>query len=463
MMPPKGYIDTYLECLVKKFRRFVNDEYEIEIHGLNRFIQQNDIVLNHLTKQLEENKFTICFKGDKPNIESIGVSCKNLTQNECYYYDYQIQNLPAIIELSSKTDIPVIVILIMRIVAQTIVKTKSLYKAIVIDLDDTLWAGTLAEIGIESITDNLQSQQGLPFISFMKFIKTLANELGIFIALCSRNNSEEVEFALDFLSEDNFPLKNQIDCIVANNNDKSHNIKVIAEKLSILPDSIVLIDDNQIVRDEVRHYLPEVFVPEWNNHSELITLLIVVCIFEKNELSINTQNKRKQYKTIQIEREQNSLPRLLIRALRDNNHTESSKLYSKSNQFKFSQKNSGFDDELKSVYFEIYRENKESLGICSAITYWQNDKDLIVCNWAISCRFFEIGLEETILLYLLQISQTRNIYINYRQTEFNNKVSELLAKYPNVFEINNKSNENVVPISKRNIESLRGNTNLKFI
>lgn len=463
MLTPKGYIDTYLECLVKKYRRFVFDEFEIGIHGLNKFIQQNDSILNHLIKQLKENKFLICFDDDKTNIESIGVSCKNVTQNECYHYYYQIQNLPAIIELSSKTDIPITVILIMRIVAQTIVKTKSLYKAIVIDLDDTLWAGTLAEIGIGSITDNLQSQQGLPFISFMKFIKTLANELGIFIALCSRNNSKEVEFALDSLSEDNFPLKNQIDCIVANNNDKSHNIKVIAEKLSILPDSIVFIDDNQLVRDEVRQYLPEVFVPEWNNHSELITLLITVCIFEKNELSINTQNKRKQFKTIQIERKQNSLPRLLIKALCDNNHFEASKLYSKSNQFNFSQKNSGFNDEFRSVYFEIYRENNESLGICSAITYKLNDKDLKVCNWAISCRFFEIGLEETIILYLLQISQTRNISINYRRTEFNNKVTELLAKYPNVFVINDKNEENTVSLSKRDIEFLRGNTNLKFI
>ncbi len=64
-------------------------------------------------------------------------------------------------------------------------------------VDDTLWKGTLSEIGVEGIRNNMLSNEGEDFISFMKFIKTLVDELGIFIAICSRNNLELVESAIE--------------------------------------------------------------------------------------------------------------------------------------------------------------------------------------------------------------------------------------------------------------------------
>lgn len=463
MLTPKEYIDKYTECFIQKFRDFIADEYEIEICGIENFTQKNNYILNYLIEQLNANKFFVHFQGKEQNVEAINIFCKNISKGELYNYTYQIQNIPAIIEFSSKTDIPVIVIFVMKIVAQTIIKAKTLYKAFVFDLDETLWPGTLAEIGVKKISDNLQTKKGESFVAFMKFIKNLANELGIFIALCSRNKLEEVEFALDYLNERSFPLKNQIDYIVANNNDKSQNIKEIAKALSILSNSMVFIDDNQIIRDEVRQNMPEVFVPDWESHNDLITLLIAVCIFEKNELSINSQNKREQYKTLQIERKKNALPRLIIKATHDYNHSEASKLFSKSNQFKFSQNNEGLNNDSISVYYEIYRENKESLGICSAITYRLFDNELHVYNWAISCRFFEIGLEETILQHLQHIGQTRKITINYTQTNYNNKVSELFARYPDIFVINEEKGNVDVLLSKKHIDILKGNTNLKLM
>jgi FkbH-like protein len=240
----------------------------------------------------------------------------------------------------------------MRIVAQIISKTKIIYKAIVLDLDDTLWNGTLSEDGIEKIKEKLLSEQGATFIAFMKFVKSLASELGIFITICSRNDSKMVESAIHKLDENIFPLRNQIDYIIANYNDKSENIRLIAEQLSILPNSIVFIDDNQIVRDEVKLKLPEVFVPEWTNHNELVTQIIAGCIFERVELSLNSQNRRKQYRIIQTERTQNTLPKLSVKVIKDEKHTESIKLYSKSNQFKLSRNDDKFEGDAQSLYFE---------------------------------------------------------------------------------------------------------------
>jgi FkbH-like protein len=371
--------------------------------------------------------------------------------------------LPSIVELSSKTDIPIVGIIIMKIIAQIISKLKILYKAIVLDLDDTLWKGTLSEIGMNEIKESMFSYQGAPFIAFMNFIKTLANELGLFITVCSRNDSKIVQSTIAELDENIFPIKNHIDYIIANNNDKSENIRKIAEQLSILPKSIVFIDDNQIVRDEVKNKLPEVFVPEWTNHNELVTQLIVGCIFDRVELSLNSQNRRKQYKIIQTERTQNSLPTLNVKIIIDDKHTESIKLYSKSNQFKFSRNDDKFDCDAKSLYFEIYRENGENLGICSAITYTISYDTFLIHNWALSCRFFEIGLEEFILMYIQNIANANMIFINYQYSEYNQKVRELMAKYSDAFKKNDRNDIIEIFFTKEIEANINKNTKLRRI
>lgn len=424
-----AFLHIYINYFIKKFRAYNTDEFIIVITGLKKFIGEGNNVLVSLLEVLKKNKFIIEYEGNLESINEIEISCKNITKNTSYNFKYLIQNLPVIVEMSSKTDIPVVGIIIMQIVAQIISKLKILYKAIVLDLDDTLWMGTLSEVGIDKIKENLHSEQGAPFIAFMKFIKTLANELGLFISICTRNDSKMVELTIEKLDDNIFPLKNQIDYIIANNNDKSENIRKIAEQLSILPNSIVFIDDNPLVRDEVKNKLPEIFVPEWSNHNELITQIIVGCIFERTELSLNAQNRRKQYKILQSERKQNSLPSLFIKVNEDNDHIQAKKLYSKSNQFKLVSEQIDYSN-TKSLYFEVYRQNGENLGICSAITYSvSNLSKCGILNLAISCRYFEIGLEEFIILYLLENITNKKLYFACQFNNENKKVQEFINKY----------------------------------
>ncbi len=432
------FLHIYINDYVKKFRTYNDDEFMITISGLRSFTPQNDTVLNCLFEQLIKNKFIVENEGIDKNLNNIDINCKNISKNTSYNFKFQVQSIPMLVELSSKTGIPISGIIIFKIIAQIICKIKVLYKAIVLDLDDTLWFGTLSEIGVNKINENLASEKGFPFIKFMKFVKSLANELGLFIAICSKSHSEMVELAINELNENVFPLKNQFDLLIVNENDKSENIKIIADKLSILPSSIVFIDDNQLVRDEVKNKLPEVFVPEWKNHNEIVTQLLIGCIFERVELSLSSQNRKRENILIQTERNQNSLPRLSIKIINDDKHFESIKLYSKSNQFKFSGIDDNFDCNAKSVYFEIFRENGESLGICSTITYVITDDTFQILNWALSCRYFEIGVEEFILKYIQNIANKNKIFINYVDSGNNQKVTELICKYSDVFIANDE-------------------------
>ena len=423
------FLCVYMNDFVKKFRILNKDYLEITISGLTNFIPKNDRSLTWLIEQLKQNNFSIEFEGSEESINEIYITCKNKTKKINYNFKYQIQNLPYLVEVSSKTDISVVGIILTKIIAQIIIKIRILYKAIILDLDETLWKGTISEDGIDRIKENMIAKIGAPYIDFMKFVKGLGDELGIYIAICSRNDIKLIESTINNFDTRIFPLKNHIDCIIANHNDKSENIRIIAEQLSILPDSIVFIDDNQIVRDEVRNNLPGVFVPDWKSHNELVSQLIVGCTFDRVELSLNSQNRRKQYKILQAERKQNSLPELLIKVNDDLEHIQAKELYSKSNQFKLVSEQIDYSD-TKSLYFEVYRSNGESLGVCSAITYsLLNYSKCVILNWAISCRYFEVGLEELIILFLIEKMTNKVVYFTCQYNEENKKVQEFINKY----------------------------------
>lgn len=457
-----SYVRVFLDHLVQKFRQYNSDKFTVCIEGANGLVQEGDGVMRYLLAKLKQSDFDIVFRGEKAHIDQIEVRYENSTSQQSYQFSYPIQDLVSTVALSGATGIPTIGILTMRIIAKIVVRSNILYKAIVLDLDYTLWPGTLSEIGLDGIKNNLSGEQGIPFIAFMKFCRALATELGVFIAICSRNDSGEVNDAIENqLPESIFPLRNQVDCLVANDNDKSENIASIAKELSILPEAIVFIDDNQIARDEVKTVLPGVFVPEWSSHNELLTQLMASCLFERAELSLTSRNRRRQYRIIRAERSQNFLPELFIRVFNDSDHIEAKRLYSKSNQFKISANDDKFEGNAISLYFEIYRANGENLGICSAITCTTSSGNVDVINWAISCRYFKIGVEEYVLLRLKEIASGGRALINYQESDHNLMVKEVLERYCDVFEKNGNQISASIEFTEDTIKNLRNCTNLK--
>lgn len=457
--PVNKYIDVYINNYVRQFCSFITSNYIVNIGGVAGFIAADDHDLSFLLRKLQTYGFEVTISNGQDTIDEIQVEYTVRGNANDELFGYKIENLASTIYLSSKTGISIVGILVMQIISEIICKSKILYKAVILDLDDTIWKGTLAEDGIDAIKQNLRSNDAIPFIGFMRFIQALAKELGLYIAICSRNDNEKVLSAIDRLDENEFPLKGQIDCIVANYNDKSKNIKAIAQKLSILTSACVFIDDNKIVRDEVRQNLPEVFVPDWDNHDELLTLLLTCGAFDRFELSLKSKNRKRLYAVLQQEREKSYLPQLLVKVSDDINHAEAMRLYAKSNQFKFSEKKEHYE-KSRSLIFEIYRDNGENLGVCSAVTYAENKQNIHVLNWAISCRYFEIGLEEYILMYIFALANNRTITFAFDNTGLNGKAVELIEKYN--FFVENKKDGNICFVPNRqSINDMQLNTNLK--
>ena len=274
------YIDTYINNYIKPFRSFITSKYIVNIGSLADFIVADNHDVSFLLHKLQTYDFEVVIYNGKDTIDEIQVEYTNVENGKNELFEYKIENLISTIYLSSKTGISIVGILVMQIISRIICKSKTIYKAIILDLDDTVWKGTLAEDGINTIKQNLHLNDAISFITFMSFIRTMSKELGLYVAICSRNDIEKVQSAIEKLNEKEFPLKGQIDCIVANDNDKSKNIKAIAQQLSILTNACVFIDDNPLIRDEVRQNLPEVFVPNWESHDELLTLFMTCCVFD---------------------------------------------------------------------------------------------------------------------------------------------------------------------------------------
>ena len=223
---------------------------------------------------------------------------------------------------------------------------------------------------------------------------------------------------------------------------------------------MIFVDDNKVIRDEVRKLMPKMFVPEWTTHVELTTELLVGCFFERKNISFDSQNRRKRFHLLKVEREKNAIPTLYVSVSEDTKHEKAYELYAKSNQFNFSQKNRNFDDTAKSICFELFRQNGENLGLCSALTYTLTERSFIILNWAISCRFFEIGVEEMVLLYIQKLAGLRCVKIDFNYQQ-NNRVKILLDRYHNLFVVLDK---NVIEVhyTENVLNELAQNTNLKF-
>jgi len=128
-------------------------------------------------------------------------------------------------------------------------------KVLAVDLDNTLWGGVLGEDGPENLSVDDMTPKGKCFEEVQRLLTTLRAR-GIILALCSKNNYEDVE---KFFNQCSMPLS--LDCFSAkevNWIDKPQNLKKIAMKLNLGTESLVYLDDSDFEIAGVVGQMPEV-------------------------------------------------------------------------------------------------------------------------------------------------------------------------------------------------------------
>jgi len=178
-------------------------------------------------------------------------------------------------------------------------KTK---KCIVLDLDNTLWGGIVGEVGLEGVHLG-PTPEGRSFLEFQKKLLALHNR-GIILAINSKNNEDD---AMNVIKNHPYMALSE-DCFAAtriNWEDKVSNLKSLAEEINIGLDSIVFFDDDQINRDMVKTFLPEVVVVDLpKDFSQYISIFESLNCFETLSLSSEDFKRNEMY---QAEKDRNKL------------------------------------------------------------------------------------------------------------------------------------------------------------
>jgi FkbH-like protein len=168
-------------------------------------------------------------------------------------------------------------------------------RCLVFDLDNTLWGGVIGDDGIGGIVLGEGSAAGEAHLALQQYAKQL-KERGVILAVCSKNDPVIAEDA--FRNHPDMRLKmSDIAIFVANWDDKSENLKLIAAQLNIGVDSLVFVDDNPVERARIRQSLPMVSVPELpDDVSNYVRCLAEAGYFEAVAFTSEDRQRADQYK-----------------------------------------------------------------------------------------------------------------------------------------------------------------------
>ncbi len=166
-------------------------------------------------------------------------------------------------------------------------------KAIVVDLDNTLWGGVIGEDGMTGIKIGAE-YPGAAYQALQRALLDLSRR-GILLAICSKNNLDDAMEALE-KHPGMLVRSKSFAAMRINWTDKCQNLREIAEELNIGLDSLAFLDDNPFEREQVRTALPEVAVIDLpQNPLEYATIVRDCPIFERLTLSAEDQQRTAMY------------------------------------------------------------------------------------------------------------------------------------------------------------------------
>lgn len=303
-------------------------------------------------------------------------------------------------------------------------------KALVLDLDNTLWGGIVGDDGPENLELGQETPMGQVYQEFQSYIKA-HKDLGILLNVNSKNDEENAIAGLKHpdgvLKPDDFIV------IKANWEPKSQNMAEIASILNIGKDALVFVDDNPREREIVRMQIPEAAVPEITKGEELapdkfIKILDKNGYFEVISLSEDDKKRNEMYKANALRKSQEEsfgdyrefLKSLEMKAVIKNfdpvHFSRIAQLTNKSNQFNLTTKRFT-QAEIEqiaedSAYITLYGRLTDKFGdngVVSLVIGRIEGKVLYVELWLMSCRVLKRDMEFAMMDALVEAGREKGI------------------------------------------------------
>jgi amino acid adenylation domain-containing protein/FkbH-like protein len=288
---------------------------------------------------------------------------------------------------------------------------RHVYKAIILDCDETLWAGVCGEDGPGGV------RLDPPRRALQEFMRAQL-DAGMLLCLCSKNNDEDVEAV--FRQRSDMPLRRaHFAAARVNWRSKSENIKSLAEELRLGLDSFIFVDDNPVECAAVESDCPQVLTLQLPEAPELIPQFLDHCwVFD--HLSLTAEDLRRavlyheNQQREQFRAESSGLAefiagldlRVEIAPVSDNQVPRVAQLTQRTNQFNFTTRRRAEGEILacrqagQTLLAVTVSDRFGDYGLVGVAICDKSTDALVVDTFLLSCRVLGRGVEHEMLARL---------------------------------------------------------------
>ena len=322
-------------------------------------------------------------------------------------------------------------------------------RALVLDLDNTLWGGVVADDGLAGIDIGQGSVVGEAHLAFQRTLLE-ARSRGVVLSVCSKNTDAIAREP--FVAHPEMALKlDHIAVFQADWTDKATNVQAIAGQLNLGVESLVFIDDNPAERLRVRSEHAVLAVPEMGDDPAYFPRLLAASgvidqlvptaedlgradSYQTNahraEILARVGNYDEYLATLQMV--------MSIAPFDQTGRTRIAQLISKSNQFNLTSRRYSETDvaalaaDRNILAWQVSLRDKFSKhGMICAIIVRKAPKTWMIDTWLMSCRVLERGVEQTLMNTLVAAAGragVEEIHGLYRPTDRNLLVADFFDK-----------------------------------
>lgn len=299
-------------------------------------------------------------------------------------------------------------------------------KVLVLDLDNTLWGGVVADDGLEGIELGDTSARGEAFKAFQKYIVSI-KQRGVLLGVCSKNDLARA--AEPFEKHPDMILRMEdIVSFKANWEPKSENLRAMARELNLGLDSFVFVDDNPAEVEIVRQFAPEVTtILLGADPAEYVRQLADCRLFEPRSITTEDTERTSQYRSDAQRKaleasvtDMDSYLRSLEMEAIINEFTSVdiprlSQLINKSNQFNLTTRRRSEADVASVIndpnfvsYSVRLKDRFGDHGLISIVIGKKNGETMEIDTWLMSCRVLKRQVEEEVLNELARLAIARH-------------------------------------------------------
>lgn len=318
-------------------------------------------------------------------------------------------------------------------------------KAIVVDLDNTLYSGVLGEDGVTGVT----LTEG--HISFQKKLKELKDK-GVFISILSKNKEEDAKEL--FNKRKDFILKwDDFTTTHINWNSKGENMLKTIEQLRVGQDTILFFDDNIGELLEVSRHTPHVKLFPAHNTDILANVLDLYpglykskilkedlirnqdlkANQERESILQNATSQEEYFKQLDMHVDffvnpTDQMDRIVDMSNKTNQFNLAFRRYNKANV------EAMFHDRDYSIVTFSLRDALADSGVIGVLFGQKQGDTLVIRELAVSCRALGRNIEnlmihKSIQLMINQLKNITEVTFDYQEAPRNAPATDFLKKF----------------------------------